>query len=348
MQRRHSGAGIPPLEELNLGGNMRTTGNGNGSMTVGNLTRPRAFGGGIVQLILGIWKRPWRVIFGVLIGAFCWSWLVVLEIYYQRGCDVSIAYSHSVAHIGRVTLFALEDIGVTHWLAFSSLLHAYVLEMKHQVVEPEVGTMRKIKAPNVDIAVDMHTLQSEDFWKIVTVLEGHGMHVMYYPEKRVMKVFENQIRQDAVYTNGIPHSNVWFFSLEPSTKQYFIQNRLHQKHPTNLAQAFFQQDVLPLKQIQFLDRLVYIPNNSQKVIAQEYPTQLRELSSHVKGRMQCMQEIIDGVTFYETPMARPIFALTFVVVWITSFVVIHKMWYHKTKRRTGPARYTDADQKAFV
>ncbi|RHY35500.1 hypothetical protein DYB32_000015 [Aphanomyces invadans] len=232
------------------------------------------------------------------------AFVLLVELRYQQGCDVSMSFSRHTSRIGGITLSALETVNVTHWLAFASLMEAFLLSnakgdadtlLAAQAAAAAAKSIALRPQPldvdfhvsSVQVAVDMSKMSEDTFWSIVTELEANHLHVLFDESRRVMHIYEKNDAYDPralpskympswfesePYNVGQPHATIWFVHLDTSTATYSIK----QGAKSNRRRIFAEADIVPLKHLAFLGRSVPVPNNVQKVVAQEFAQELND------------------------------------------------------------------------
>ncbi|KAG9404638.1 hypothetical protein AC1031_004838 [Aphanomyces cochlioides] len=360
MQRRHSGANADQLAQEQI------------TSPRASMPRRNSMGIGMsASESTGRSKLRWRR--STIIAAACFlAFFVLLEVRYQRGCDVSESFSRETSRLGEIALLVLKKVSIPHWLTFTSLVEALLLvnakgdtdtiAAAKAARESGPSTGRDYHVSTVEIAVDMSAMHEEAFWAIVSEFESHHLHVAYDQKRHTMHVFEKDdtIKNEPPnkyiptwaipepYHEGKPHVVLWFLHLDTSTDPSLATYSIKQvPGALNRKRIFLQQDIIPLNEVEFLGSIVSVPHNSQKVAAQEFAQELHDGIS-VKHRTQCIREFFRGDPFYGAEWTR--------YGWLIMFAVTSTLIYKGLRRYVDiyttpakrPASSSETDHKVFV
>ncbi|GMF20695.1 unnamed protein product [Phytophthora lilii] len=213
---------------------------------------------------------------------------VSLELYHSRGCPNSAVFRHEIENLARFVYELCARQHVPYWAAFGNLL--FVMRGQHRI--PAGDTDSDIGVVKTDF---MRQFGSVSNFSVVVRREAHlelqkPVYVVYHTERELVQIYLDE------ETKG-SHADIWFYreevDKETGTKWLVNDDR------TIRGKWLLYDQVLPLREEPafFLNVPVTVPRNASYLARAEYGA---NYMTPITMRMECIENMINGYTFYKT------------------------------------------------
>lgn len=227
---------------------------------------------------------------------------IALEVYYASGCPNSAVFQVEIEQLARLLYQVCAREQVPFWVMFGNLL--FVLRGQNRI---PVGDTDSDIAMQKRVFVD--TFENiENFTQIVrrdAYLELQRVaYVNYISERELIQIYLNPELRGS-------HADIWLYKEEhdTATGKKWLVNR----DRTIRAKRFPYEQVLPLadEPTSFLGVPVGMPQNATFLAHAEYGD---SFMTPMVTRMECMENVWNGYTFYKADAQKRRYAALYVLV----------------------------------
>ncbi|KAI9910430.1 hypothetical protein PsorP6_011052 [Peronosclerospora sorghi] len=252
--------------------------------------------------------------------SFLWGLLVTssallvlglsLEIYHAQGCPTSAIFRYETENVARFLYEFCRRHQVPYWAAFGNLL--FILRGEHRI--PVGDTDSDIGVVKDDFMVQVGSLKN--FSALVrkeAYLElQRPVHVMYDAERDLVQLYLDRARHG-------PHADIWFYRVETDAKTGI--KWLVNTDRTIRGKRVRYDHVLPLETERafFLNVPVILPRNMSYLARVEYGS---DYMTPRTTRMECIENVVNGYTFYKLPFVTRLRYATTCVVLVAALTLI--------------------------
>lgn len=244
------------------------------------------------------------VLWGLLVSSSVLGVLgLALEVYHSRGCPNSSIFHYEIENLARFVYELCARQNVPYWAAFGNLLFV----MRGQQGIPVGDTDSDIGVVKTDFMRQFGSVSN--FSEVVrreAFLElQKPVFVVYHTERELVQIYLDEATKGS-------HADIWFYreevDKETDTKYLVNDDR------TIRGKWLLYDQVLPLheKPAFFLNVPVTVPRNASYLARAEYGA---SYMTPITMRMECIENMINGYTFYKTSFLTKLrYFVTFVVL----------------------------------
>ncbi|CAH0493774.1 unnamed protein product [Peronospora farinosa] len=256
-------------------------------------------------------RKRWYLLLGLLIFSSILAVLgVLLEIYHSRGCPNSAIFHYEIENLARFVYELCGRQNVPYWVAFGNLL--FVMRGQRRI--PVGDTDSDIGILKTDFISQFGSFTN--FSKIVkkeAYLElQRPVFVLYHRERELIQLYLDK------ETKG-SHADIWLYRQEVDEKTDI--KWLVNDDRTIRSKWLLYDQILPLyeKPAFFLNVPVTIPRNPSYLANAEYG---RNYMTPITMRMECIENIVNGYTFYKTSLVTKLRYATIFIALVAGVTVL--------------------------
>ncbi|KAE8897384.1 hypothetical protein PF005_g24088 [Phytophthora fragariae] len=268
---------------------------------------------------------------------------VSLEVYHARGCPNSSVFRYEIENLARFVYELCARQHVPYWAAFGNLL--FVMRGQRRI--PAGDTDSDIGVVKTDF---MRQFGSVGNFSEVVRREAYlelqkPVYVVYHTERELVQIYLDE------ETKG-SHADIWFYREEVD-KESGVKWLVNDDRTIRGKWLLYDQ-VLPLHEEPafFLNVPVTVPRNASYLARAEYgPNYMTPLTM----RMECIENMINGYTFYKTPFTMKLRYATLFVVFVAALTLLAANFIPPLsralqiqKRKTGARSGSPPQDKYFA
>jgi hypothetical protein len=237
-----------------------------------------------------------------------------LEVYHARGCPNSAVFRYEIENLARFVYELCARQHVPYWAAFGNLL--FVMRGQRRIpvgdTDSDIGVVKTdFMRQFGSVANFSQVVRREAYLEL-----QRPVYVVYHAERELVQIYLDE------KTKG-SHADIWFYTEEVDevTGVKWLVN-----DDRTIRGKWLQYDqVLPLhdEPAFFLNVPVSVPRNASYLARAEYGD---NFMTPITMRMECIENMINGYTFYKTSMLTKLrYAATFVALVAAATLVTANM-----------------------
>ncbi|KAJ0400727.1 hypothetical protein ATCC90586_003401 [Pythium insidiosum] len=253
------------------------------------VSRSRHAGGVLAALL---WLTAALVVLGVS-----------LEKYHGNGCPNSVVFQLEISALARWVYELCARHNVPYWLVFGNIL--FVLRRQNRIpvgdTDSDIAIVKKDFFDRFGSVQNFTTVAQEDATREL----GASVFIDYNPERELLQIFLNRELIGS-------HADIWFYEPEGKDARTGDPQWLVNRDRTIRAKEIPYSEIMPLAKDSavFLDTPVTMPRHPEFLARAEYGA---SFMTPLTTRLECMENLWNGYTFYKTPGARAEFVVLVVL-----------------------------------
>ncbi|GLD96657.1 hypothetical protein PINS_up005340 [Pythium insidiosum] len=269
-----------------------------------------------------------------------------LEKYHSNGCPNSKVFQLEISALARWVYELCARHDVPYWLVFGNIL--FVLRRQNRI--PVGDTDSDIAIVKSDFLARFGSVQNFTAVAQQDAMQelGASVFIDYIPDRDLLQIFLNRELVGS-------HADIWFYHPEGRDARSGDPQWLVNRDRTIRAKEIPYDEIMPLAKNSavFLDTRVTMPRHPEYLARAEYGA---SFMTPLTTRLECMENLWNGYTFYKTPGARVEFG---VHVFLASAALataaalaiprVRRLLMHAIKKRRASVAYPDPDERdAFL
>lgn len=228
---------------------------------------------------------------------------VALEVYHSRGCPNSAVFHHEIEELARFVYEMCTRAKLQYWVAFGNLL--FVMRGQNRIpvgdTDSDIGVVKTDFINNFGSVSNFSIVVQEDAkFKL-----QKPVFVTYDMERELVQIYFDESLKGS-------HADIWLYrgEVDEDTGTKWLVN----DDRTIRGKKLLYDQVLPVRQEPafFLNVSVTVPRNASYLARAEYGL---SYMTPIIMRMECIENVINGYTFYKTSFGFKLrFATAFVVM----------------------------------
>ncbi|KAG7395159.1 hypothetical protein PHYBOEH_004184 [Phytophthora boehmeriae] len=255
--------------------------------------------------------RRLYLLWGLLITASILGVLgLSLEVYHSRGCPNSAVFRYEIENLARFVYELCERQHVPYWAAFGNLL--FVMRGQRRIpvgdTDSDIGVVKTdFMRQFGSVSNFSHVVRREAFLEL-----QRPVFVVYHTERELVQIYLDP------ETKG-SHADIWFYreEVDQETETKWLVN----DDRTIRGKWLLYDQVLPLhdKPAFFLNVPVTVPRNASYLARAEYG---ENFMTPLTMRMECIENMINGYTFYKTSFLTKLRYVVMFVVFVSASTLL--------------------------